>query len=471
MKKCRQGYYYCYTDKKCKRIPLGYRVASSGYLRKENGEDSGENGENGENTNGNGNGGNGNGGGVSESKSGDSSLRDWFGKSRSSDGKPGWVQLGGKYAGKPCAKQPGQTTKPKCGSSKMAANLDDKEEKKAFNRKQRQDPNPDRKGKAINVKTEETVVEKAGEKDACYKKVKSRYSVWPSAYASGALVKCRKVGAANWGNKSESVEYSDWRNDFQATEYEFVDIIKPEPIKGGQEQIDEGQKCWKGYEKKGTKKMFGKTYNNCVKKEGYDVGDVDQKVGAVTPIPKDEREAAKQRLLAKAKAKREKMKEEKEESKVGGGNLKKLAAKAVRRVDADVDGDVDSVDMKSPETGEFVPSPDGKKKLKPKVRFEGASDWRNELDEAIDKSKMKCNSPKSQAVGDSQTGKSHVVKACEGGKEKIIRFGQRGVKGSPKKEGESKEYASRRNRFKTRHAKNISKGKMSAAYWSNKVKW
>ena len=45
--------------------------------------------------------------------------------------------------------------------------------------------------------------EEAGEKDACYKKVKSRYSVWPSAYASGALVKCRKVGAANWGNKKK----------------------------------------------------------------------------------------------------------------------------------------------------------------------------------------------------------------------------------------------------------------------------
>ena len=43
----------------------------------------------------------------------------------------------------------------------------------------------------------------SGSKDACYHKVKSRYSVWPSAYASGALVKCRKVGAANWGNKSE----------------------------------------------------------------------------------------------------------------------------------------------------------------------------------------------------------------------------------------------------------------------------
>ena len=43
----------------------------------------------------------------------------------------------------------------------------------------------------------------SGKKDACYNKVKSRYKVWPSAYASGALVKCRKVGAANWGNKSK----------------------------------------------------------------------------------------------------------------------------------------------------------------------------------------------------------------------------------------------------------------------------
>ncbi len=43
----------------------------------------------------------------------------------------------------------------------------------------------------------------ATKKDACYSKVKSRYKKWPSAYASGALVKCRKVGAANWGNKSK----------------------------------------------------------------------------------------------------------------------------------------------------------------------------------------------------------------------------------------------------------------------------
>nr|BDD45428.1 hypothetical protein 1 [Desulfobacteraceae bacterium] len=316
-----------------------------------------------------------------ENKSGDSSLRDWFGKSKSSDGKPGWVQLGGKYAGKPCAKQPGQTTKPKCGSSKMKRNLNKDEEERAFRRKNRQDPNPDRKGKAINVKTEATINERgdfwhpdpdkdrklggpganqraredrgassgtrssnekklrpgesymqyakrmknrkesvemeegmgdvaikairatqgkkpaelskrtalirkikqkqldsylkkrddkkkervtnvgmgeelewlteeqfdeaAGEKDACYKKVKSRYKVWPSAYASGALVKCRKVGAANWGN-SKKEEFDRFQ------------------------QVQE--KCWKGYKRVGMKKKGGKLVPNCVPEEVQNEG-------------------------------------------------------------------------------------------------------------------------------------------------------------------------------------------------------
>ena len=47
------------------------------------------------------------------------------------------------------------------------------------------------------------MAKKKTKKDACYYKVKSRYDVWPSAYASGALVKCRKAGAENWGNKSK----------------------------------------------------------------------------------------------------------------------------------------------------------------------------------------------------------------------------------------------------------------------------
>ena len=53
----------------------------------------------------------------------------------------------------------------------------------------------------------------SGSKDACYHKVKSRYSVWPSAYASGALVKCRKKGAKNWGNSSKKEGFSNWRDD------------------------------------------------------------------------------------------------------------------------------------------------------------------------------------------------------------------------------------------------------------------
>lgn len=67
--------------------------------------------------------------------------------------------------------------------------------------------------------------------------------------------------------------------------------------------------------------------------------------------------------------------------------------------------------------------------------------------------------------------KSHLVVAKVGDKVKTIRFGQQGVSGSPKKAGESKTYRARREAFKARHAKNIAKGKMSAAYWADKVKW
>jgi hypothetical protein len=65
--------------------------------------------------------------------------------------------------------------------------------------------------------------------------------------------------------------------------------------------------------------------------------------------------------------------------------------------------------------------------------------------------------------------KSHIVLAKVGGKEKVIRFGQQGVKGvkSPRTEAERK----RQRAFKSRHSKNIKRGKMSAAWWSDKVKW
>ena len=405
--RCPAGQYYCYTNKECKPIPAGFMVDPEGMLRKENGATVDE-----------------------ANKSGDNSLRDWFSKSKSSDGKPGWVQLGGKYAGKPCAKQPGQTTKPKCGSSKMKRNLSKDEEERAFRRKNRKDPNPNRSGKAINVKTEEfttlplqleipnnirdfnlglmfresldinsgmlfvfeDVAEQSfhmretkipldiafiredgiiesikelepfdesavasngkvrcalevnrgwfaennvevgdeieieeGKKDACYHKVKSRYKVWPSAYASGALVKCRKKGAANWGNSTKKEEFSNWRDDFVPTDYETVDIVKPEPLQAtegiGSKML--GEKCWKGYEKKGMKTMFGKRYPNCVKKEETEIEEkkdpcwdthkqvgMKKKGGRLVPncVPKEEASMSPQELqLQKKRARIDKM--------------------------------------------------------------------------------------------------------------------------------------------------------------------
>lgn len=95
-----------------------------------------------------------------------------------------------------------------------------------------------------------------------------------------------------------------------------------------------------------------------------------------------------------------------------------------------------------------------------------------EYAQRIDKSKMACNKPRRLNDG---SGKSHVVKACypgapEGGK--LIKFGQKGAStaGKPKK-GESERMKAKRKSFKARHSANIKKGKSSAAWWSNKVKW
>ena len=87
----------------------------------------------------------------------------------------------------------------------------------------------------------------------------------------------------------------------------------------------------------------------------------------------------------------------------------------------------------------------------------------------LSKDDMPCNKPKGTP---SHGSKSHVVKACSNGTEKIIRFGEKGAKtaGAPK-EGESQAMKDKRASFKARHAKNIAKGKMSAAYWADKVKW
>ena len=87
----------------------------------------------------------------------------------------------------------------------------------------------------------------------------------------------------------------------------------------------------------------------------------------------------------------------------------------------------------------------------------------------VDKGAMACNKPERTP---SHPKKSHIVKACEGGKEKIIRFGEQGAKTAGKpKSGESARMKAKRKSFKARHRRNIKKGKMSAAYWADRTKW
>ena len=360
-----------------------------------------------------------------------SSLHKWFKGSRSKDGKPGWVNV---VTGGTCASdEPGEGT-PKCVSSEKRASMTKAERLSASRRKKVADPNQqqktgaskptyvstDKKKKKMNeqkkypdhehsmIRSELQTIMKAvkrlekkmkgegnveawvqskitkaadyidsaadyidsgehnvhgsmdeqkdikgkgsGKKDACYTKVKSRYSVWPSAYASGALVKCRKVGAANWGNKTENYEFSNWRDEFEAMEYQFIDLITPEPLLG--EVIDE--KCWQGYTQKGMKKKGKKIVPNCV------------------PVGEQKHTPTKSDL----------------ESNIGGGNLKKLSTKAAKRIDYDVDGDVDArdkVEKKTGEYGEELPTPFGKFRTgtskNVKVKNEEFYDWRSELNE------------------------------------------------------------------------------------------
>jgi len=144
------------------------------------------------------------------------SLHKWYQDSESVDGKPGWVEV---ISGEPCAREEGEKKTPKCVSSDKRASMTKKERISAQRRKSAADPNqPEKSGAAKptyvptdkpkkKMNEEKDIKGKgSGKKDACYTKVKSRYDVWPSAYASGALTKCRKVGAANWGNKTEEME-------------------------------------------------------------------------------------------------------------------------------------------------------------------------------------------------------------------------------------------------------------------------
>ena len=140
-------------------------------------------------------------------------LRKWFGRKGAKGKTGGWVDCNspdGKGGYKPCGRKKGEKRKyPACRPT--PAGCKDKGKGKKWGKKS---------GKSKKMKKEDllkTIIreeiskiimsenkkKKGAKRDACYHKVRRRYKVWPSAYASGALSKCRKVGAANWGNKSK----------------------------------------------------------------------------------------------------------------------------------------------------------------------------------------------------------------------------------------------------------------------------
>jgi hypothetical protein len=279
------------------------------------------------------------------SKSGKGNLHKWF--------QDGWVNV---VTGGTCASdEPGEGT-PKCVSSAKRASMTKAERLSASRRKKAADPTQQEKSGAAKPtyvptdspkKMNEESDKKgkgSGTKDACYHKVKSRYDVWPSAYASGALVKCRKVGADKWGTKSEATmheeerfcplcdkretrsqcsygekawdkvsvkdeEYSMARSELKTIEdavkrlkakvgngegdleawvqskitkaADYIDTAADYVTSGEMEEqklvdkIMDEMKCWTGYKKKGTQKLFGKKYNRCVKAEDVTIEDAD----------------------------------------------------------------------------------------------------------------------------------------------------------------------------------------------------
>ena len=206
-------------------------------------------------------------------------LKKWF------DDK--WVNIGKKdKSGKhpPCGTSGKKRGYAKCVPASKARSMSKKEKESATRRKRAAQNKAGRGGtdstrgggkKPIRVKTKvESVMEDYyyeifeslsedmelyEKKDACYHKVKARYDVWPSAYASGALVKCRKVGAKNWGNKSKKESVMEYDVENSQDSKDFQNYMKENYWRVEESTLEEA-------EYKGRKVKLGKPMQGDVKK-------------------------------------------------------------------------------------------------------------------------------------------------------------------------------------------------------------
>jgi len=495
-------------------------------------------------------------------------LRDWF-------KGDGWVQTGGKYDGKPCAKQPGQKTKPYCRDPDDRAKMSKKERDKRAAKKRREDPNPERRGKAKNVRQKKTKrkskknevlymnleqliqeeleavldekrkkkqqkgkkraakkakrKKKSGKKDACYHKVKSRYKVWPSAYASGALVKCRRVGAKNWGNsKKESVEIdvqnaileilneSHTKEDEETLKKmakklrgssklhadqaeELQDIIDRSPNdeldESHSEKDEETLEDIAGQLRKASKMHAGQAEKIEKIVDDSDDSELREEEEQITESPNcgcgndpcDSYGKNGEKLVIMVKEEIEAVMKELQlsEQEMNPNTLEakrlvdELGADVLLQLDNKDDGSFDdAIENAIKDYANFEKVRDEILTMigaEVEVRGTSGADIHRQIKGGLEekkkkkkkksaKDRMKCNSSRRIRKGEPGYGKKKfVVKACEGGTEKIIRYGDANMeikKDSPK----------RRKSFRARHNCKNPGSKLKARYWSCK-KW
>ena len=329
----------------------------------------------------------------------ESSLRDWFGRKGAKGKKKGWVDCNapdGKGGYKSCGRSGNEKRKkyPACRPTPGACK--ERGKGKSWGKKAKKRKNEEIAmdlEQIVREELEAVMNEKEGKKDACYHKVKSRYKVWPSAYASGALVKCRKVGAKNWGNsKKEELDIT--------IENEIIEVL-------GEAHTEKDEETLKKIAKqlKGSSKMHGD--------QAEDIEDIidrspDKELKEENPVSEGMNCGCGQ-----------------DPCETYGKNNEKL------------------IIMVKEELETVLQEAEKKKSAK---------------------DKMKCNSPRRIRKGEPGHGKKKfVVKACDGGTEKIIRYGDANME-------IKKDSPARRKSFRARHNCKNPGSKLKARYWSCK-KW
>ena len=275
-KTCKSGYYWCYTDKKCKKIPLGWHVGRGGIIEKDKDE-------NGEEKNGNGDS-NGDGGGVTED------LRKWFGTGKEGGvGGGGWDEYNtkGERTGK-CARgenDDGEGPKPKCLSKEKAAKMSKSQIAAAVKRKRKKDPVADRPGKGGKPKMVSNKIDEAKKQpDHEHSMIRSELETIRKAVDR---LKSKMKGEGNveaWVQSkiTKAADYIDSAADYvdsgEHNVHGSMDEAKKDP-------------CWKGYKQVGMKKKGGKEVPNCVPESAIPA--------AIDPIKhREQQRAAKIRTLA-----------------------------------------------------------------------------------------------------------------------------------------------------------------------------